>query len=198
MMWKQALGALAVGASVAPFAFAQDQPETRPRVKVDVQTDADADANKSAASNLAFRASDLADLDVRNAEGETIGSVNDLVIDVETGKVRYVAVSSGGFAGLGDKLFAIPLNQFKVMKDTDDDVYFFSTNLTEEKLKNAPGFDEENWPAMASQTQWTQQVDKYYGQGDAVEGVDATDDATPRRVPRVDVDVTPPRVDRDR
>jgi sporulation protein YlmC with PRC-barrel domain len=197
-MWKQALGALALGAFVAPFAVAQDQAEARPRVKVDVQTNADADANKSAASNLAFRASDLADLDVRNAQGETVGSVHDLVIDVETGKVRYVAVAYGGFAGLGDKLFAIPLKQFKVKKDTEDDVYFFSTNLTEEKLKNAPGFDEENWPAMASQTQWTEQVDKYYGDDDTVEGVDATEETAPRAVPRVDIDVTPPRVDRDR
>lgn len=184
-MWKQAFAAMALGAFVAPFAFAQDQPDPKPRIQVDVNADAASDAAKSSASNLAFRASDLMDLDVRNSDGASVGSVHDLVIDVETGKIRYVAVAYGGFAGLGDKLFAIPLKQFKVMKDAEDDVYFFSTNLTEEKMKNAPGFDQENWPAMASQTQWTQDVDKYYGEGDSVD----TDDATPR----VDVDVTPRR-----
>jgi sporulation protein YlmC with PRC-barrel domain len=199
-MWKLALGAIAIGALAVPSAAAQDQPTPRPRIKVDVQ--ANADANASAASNLAFRASDLMDLDVRNAQGETVGSVHDLVIDVETGKVRYVAVAYGGFAGLGDKLFAIPLKQFKVKKDTEDDVYFLSTNLSEERMKSAPGFDEENWPAMASQTQWTQQVDKYYGDGDSIEGVDATNDATndaaPRAVPRVEIEVAPPRANRGR
>jgi sporulation protein YlmC with PRC-barrel domain len=175
-MWKLALGAVAIGVLAAPSAVVQEQPAPRPRVQVDAQTDADVDGNESAASNLAFRASDLMDLDVRDARGKTVGSVEDLVIDVETGNVRYVAVAYGGFAGLGDKLFAIPLKQFKVKKDTDDDVDFLSTNLSEEKLKNAPGFDEKNSPAMASRTQWTQQVDKYYGDGDSVEGVDATND----------------------
>jgi sporulation protein YlmC with PRC-barrel domain len=184
-MLKRTFATIALGAFVAaPFAVAQDQPEARPGVKVQAQADADA----SSSSNLAFRASDLEGLDVRNQQGDTVGSVHDLVVDVESGKIRYVAVSYGGFAGLGDKLFAIPLKQFKVMKDTEDDVYFFSTSLTEEKLKNAPGFDEDNWPAMASQTQWTQQVDEYYGDGDDVDLV----------APRVDVDVTPPRVERDR
>lgn len=173
-MLKRTFAAMALGLCAAPFAFAQDQPETRPRVQVDARATADAD--RSSASNLAFRASDLEGLDVRNKQGDTVGSVHDLVVDVESGKIRYVAVSYGGFAGLGDKLFAIPLKQFKVMKDTEDDVYFFSTNLTEEKLKNAPGFDEDNWPAMANQTQWSQQVDEYYGDGDRVEGVDATPD----------------------
>lgn len=195
-MLKQALAAFAVSTLVAPWALAQDPPETRPRVKVDVQSNAEVE--KSAASNLAFRASDLADLEVRNSQGDKIGSVHDLVIDVETGKVRYVAVAYGGFAGLGDKLFAIPLKQFKVQKDTDNDVYYFATDLSEEKLKNAPGFDEKNWPAMASQTQWTQQVDKYYGDGDEVQGVDATEETAPRVAPRVDIDVVPPRTNGDR
>ena len=195
-MWKRTFAAMALGALVAPIAFAQDQPDPKPRIKVEAK--ADADAARSSASNLAFRASDLMDLDVRNSSGATVGSVHDLVIDVESGKVRYVAVAYGGFAGLGDKLFAVPLTQFKALKDTEDDVYYFSTNLSEEKMKNAPGFDEENWPAMASQTQWTQQVDKYYGDGDTVEGVDATKETSPRAVPRVEIDVTPPRVVRDR
>jgi sporulation protein YlmC with PRC-barrel domain len=193
-MWKLALGAAALGVLAAPSAVVQEQPAPRPHIQAEVQTNADADATKRAASNLAFRASDLMDLDVRDAQGKPVGSVEDLVIDVETGNVRYVAVAYGGFAGLGDKLFAIPLKQFKVKKDTDDDVYFLSTNLSEEKLKNAPGFDEKNWPAMANRTQWTQQVDKYYGDGDSVEGVDAT----PRTAPRIEIEATPPRANRDR
>ncbi|HEV7280059.1 MAG TPA: PRC-barrel domain-containing protein [Pirellulaceae bacterium] len=183
-MLKRTFAAIAIGAFVAPLAFAQDGPVNRPRANAQ----AAASATKSSASSLAFRTSDLEGLDVRNKEGETVGSVKDLVVDVETGKIRYVAVSYGGFAGLGDKLFAIPLKQFKVVKDTEDDVYYFSTTLTEEQMKNAPGFDEQNWPAMASQSQWTQQVDQYYGDGDDIDLV----------APRVDVDVTPPRVERDR
>lgn len=188
-MWKRSFAAFALGAFAATFAFAQDRPTAQPKGSEQPskaeQPSADATTapeKGSAGLNLAFRASDLEGLDVRNKAGEKIGSVHDLVIDVENGKVRYVAVSYGGFAGVGDKLFAIPLHQFKAMKDTEDDVYFFSTNLTEEKMKNAPGFDEENWPAMASQTQWTKQVDEYYGDDDRI---DAEKDATPDRlVPR--------------
>lgn len=50
----------------------------------------------------------LIDDDVRNSEGEKLGDVKDLMIDLQGGRVAYVVVSHVGVLGMGDKLFAIP------------------------------------------------------------------------------------------
>ena len=43
-----------------------------------------------------FKPSKLIGLNVRNKEGEKLGTVNDLVLNIETGKIAYVALSVGG------------------------------------------------------------------------------------------------------
>ena len=45
---------------------------------------------------------------VQNAAGEDLGEINELMIDLEKGRIAYAVLSFGGFLGLGDKLFAIP------------------------------------------------------------------------------------------
>src|SRR4051812_41628357 len=45
---------------------------------------------------------------VRNPAGEDLGKVEEIMIDVPSGRVAYAVVSFGGFLGIGDKLFAVP------------------------------------------------------------------------------------------
>jgi len=106
------------------------------------------------------RISTLEDMHVRNAAGEDIGKIRDLVIDVNSGKVVYAALDFGGFLGIGDKLFAVPWHSLQV-KGTDKDQYLM-LNITKERLKEAPGFDKNHWPDTANAT-WASDVDQFYG-----------------------------------
>ena len=45
---------------------------------------------------------------VMNRQGEELGDIEDIMIDVQRGCVAYAVMSCGGVPGLGDKLFAIP------------------------------------------------------------------------------------------
>lgn len=45
---------------------------------------------------------------VVNARGEDIGKIDEIMIDIPTGRIAYAVLSFGGFLGMGDKLFAIP------------------------------------------------------------------------------------------
>jgi sporulation protein YlmC with PRC-barrel domain len=108
----------------------------------------------------AYRSSDLLDMEVKNAEGKDLGKISDIVIATDSGDVRYAAMSFGGFLGLGDKMFALPWDALR-MKKTDDSTYLV-LNVTKEKLENAPGFDEDNWPNFAD-AQMTSKLDAYYG-----------------------------------
>ncbi len=67
-----------------------------------------------------------------------------------TGKVRYAAVSYGGFMGMGDKMYAVPMDAFIFKRDKDmffDDVTLI-LNVTQEQLKDEKGFDNKNWPDL--------------------------------------------------
>lgn len=55
------------------------------------------------------RESDIRRLDVFNENGDQIGSVEDFYVDTQEREVRFLEVSSGGFMGLGEKRFLIPV-----------------------------------------------------------------------------------------
>ncbi len=67
-------------------------------------------------------------------------------------------LSSGGFLGIGDRLFAIPWNVLTL--DTDREC--FVLNVSSQRIKDAPGFDKDNWPSMAD-TAWATSIHEYYG-----------------------------------
>jgi len=96
--------------------------------------------------------------DVVNAQGEDLGNIDDLMIDLERGRVAYAVLSFGGFLGMGDKLFAIPWEAMTV----DQDNKRLVLNVDKELLKKAPGFDKNNWPDMADPA-WGAELHSYYG-----------------------------------
>src|SRR5918911_5710212 len=53
-------------------------------------------------------ASSLTGDSVKNAAGEDLGKVDEIMIDIPSGRVAYVVLSFGGFLRMGNKLFAVP------------------------------------------------------------------------------------------
>jgi sporulation protein YlmC with PRC-barrel domain len=95
---------------------------------------------------------------VVNDAGEHLGKMQDIMIDLDSGRIAYAVMSFGGFMGTGDKLFAVPWEAFQVSFQDKN----FILNVPKEKLKQAPGFDKNNWPAVANYT-WLPEVYEYYG-----------------------------------
>jgi sporulation protein YlmC with PRC-barrel domain len=52
---------------------------------------------------------DIRGKDVYHVDGEQIGSVDDVYIDRRERKVRFLEVGAGGFLGLGERRFLIPV-----------------------------------------------------------------------------------------
>jgi sporulation protein YlmC with PRC-barrel domain len=96
------------------------------------------------------RVSQLMGMNIENSQGKSVGEIEDLVLDTKTGKVEYVAVTYGGFLGLGDKLFAVPMKAFQTKTDPDDrDDYVLVLDVTQQQLEGAQGFDQDHWPNFA-------------------------------------------------
>lgn len=98
--------------------------------------------------------------DVRNAQGEDLGHIEEIMVDPSNGKTAYAVLSFGGFLGLGDKLFAVPFSRLNV--DREDEKMIL--DVDKERLKEAPGFDKDNWPDFhAVDSAYRTSVDSYYG-----------------------------------
>lgn len=118
-----------------------------------------ADKKTDSARTHHFRASAIEGMKVVNGSGEKLGKINDLVVDLNTGKIAYAALDFGGFIGIGDKLFAVPFKAFQCVTDADGQHLVLA--IPKDKLEKAPGFDAKHWPA-AGNSSWLE-VDQYYG-----------------------------------
>jgi sporulation protein YlmC with PRC-barrel domain len=108
-------------------------------------------------SNAPIKASAIIGTKVVNNQHESLGDVKEMVIDPRTGKVAYAVVSFGGFLGMGEKLFAIPFTAF-AYKPTENE---YVLDVAKERLKAAPGFDSDHWPAMSDE-KWNRDLSSYY------------------------------------
>jgi sporulation protein YlmC with PRC-barrel domain len=95
---------------------------------------------------------------VMTSDGEDVGKIKEIMLDVYSGRVAYAVMSVGGFLGIGDKLLAIPWNALTL----DTNRKCFQLSATSEVVKNAPGFDKDHWPSMADAT-WASELHNYYG-----------------------------------
>ena len=102
-------------------------------------------------------ASTLAGDVVKNSAGEDLGKLDEIMIDIPTGRVAYAVLSFGGFLRMGNKLFAVPWDLLTV----DEDQKYFVLDVEKSHLENAPGFDKDNWPDMADPN-WKKENDAFY------------------------------------
>ena len=89
------------------------------------------------------RSSEFLGYDVVGPRDDRIASVEDVVVDLETGQVVYVAIASGGFLGIGREYYAVSFDQLQVVV-ADEEIRL---DITEDDLERVEGFDTDNWPA---------------------------------------------------
>ncbi|MDQ6758132.1 MAG: PRC-barrel domain-containing protein [Bacteroidota bacterium] len=91
---------------------------------------------------------------VHNENNEHMGKIQDIMVNITTGKIEYVVIEFGGFLTIGEKYFAIPFGLLKV--DPEKKAFIF--NQPKEMLEKAPGFDLNHWPETnfhAEETYWS-------------------------------------------
>jgi sporulation protein YlmC with PRC-barrel domain len=95
---------------------------------------------------------------VENAQGEDLGSIDNLMINLQTGRVEYAVIEYGSVLGIGGKLFAIPFDELKVIPGR----HVFLVNRDKDYLKMSPGFDKNHWPDTNDHTYYGD-VNSYWG-----------------------------------
>ena len=95
---------------------------------------------------------------VINVKGETLGKIDNLVVDIDTGKIVYAVLESGGFLGIGDKLLPVPWESLAALPS--EGIFFL--NQSKEQMEKAPAFDKNNLPNMGDM-HWGEGIFKHYG-----------------------------------
>lgn len=107
----------------------------------------------------ADKASKLIGMEVKNDLNLELGKISDMALDVESGRIIYVIVSSGGFIGIGSTLHAVPPQL--LYYDFTNGVIKFA--ISQDKFNAAPGFDMAKW-ADCSDSNRVVDVYRYYGE----------------------------------
>lgn len=100
---------------------------------------------------------------VENMEGEDLGTIDNLMINIHSGKVEYAVIEYGAFLGMGGKLFAIPFDELRVAPGR----HVFIVNRDKDYLRMSPGFDKTHWPNTNDHNYYGD-VDAYWGSAGAV------------------------------
>lgn len=97
-----------------------------------------------------YRVSNLTGKYVMNGTGDnadTLGHIEDAVINLNDGSVAYYVLSHGETLGFGGKYFAIAPEALRL---TENGEYFILTGVSNKDLDNMKGFDANTWPREPS------------------------------------------------
>ena len=93
-------------------------------------------------------------------EGEELGILKELMVDLYAGQVKYAVLSMNEFLGLGKKLFAIPWPALSI--NAQD--HTFTLQVDKDELRDAPAFDKDHRPDEAQyESDWLSDLYDYYG-----------------------------------
>ncbi len=94
---------------------------------------------------------------VYNAEGEKLGTVEDVMIDRVSGRIAYAVLSFGGFLGIGHRHYPLPWSTLHY----DTSLGGYVVNLDRRMLEGAPAYADDA-PADWEDHVWGQRVHDYY------------------------------------
>jgi sporulation protein YlmC with PRC-barrel domain len=103
---------------------------------------------------LKDNAEDIRGRTVRDKDDNDIGHVDDLLVDDTENKVRFLQVAAGGFLGLGQKKFLVPVDA--ISRIDDQHVHI---DRTLEHVTGAPDYD----PEVVAERSYYEGLYGYYG-----------------------------------
>jgi sporulation protein YlmC with PRC-barrel domain len=105
-----------------------------------------------------LRSKTLFEYQVKSPQGEDLGKIEEVMIDMEIGRVAYAVLSFGGLWGLGSKWVPVPWDAVTLRPDEK----VLLLKIEKEKIEKAPNFEAATLPELANR-QWGAVIHTYYG-----------------------------------
>ncbi|QOZ37838.1 PRC-barrel domain-containing protein [Bradyrhizobium sp. CCBAU 53421] len=121
MLIKSIVAGAAGSALLATVAFAQAPTDKSDKMAPAASTTSQAPAASTSATSPTefkgnWRASKVVGLSVYNDKNESVGSINDLLME-KGGTIKAVVIGVGGFLGVGEHLVAVPIDKVKFVNE---------------------------------------------------------------------------------
>jgi sporulation protein YlmC with PRC-barrel domain len=142
-------GALSFSLLLAPVCWAQDElglpekpaadrpaapPPEQAKTKPAAQETIPLSSSKPTQQEVKVAGSTIIGTAVKNAQGEDLGKIKDLMIDTQNGRVTSALLAVGGTLGMGAKQVEIPWDTLKVGLGKEELI----VEMNKEQLQNAP------------------------------------------------------------
>ena len=114
--------------------------------------------NTTATSGRLIAAAQVQGTAVYNAALEKLGTLEDVMIDKETGRIAYAVLSFGGFLGIGDRYYPLPWEKLGYSTEMGG----YVVDIDRDGLEGAPSYTDAaavEWNDEA----WRRDVYTYYG-----------------------------------
>jgi sporulation protein YlmC with PRC-barrel domain len=108
--------------------------------------------------NKSFRSDELLGTEVRNPKGEALGSIEDLLMSPQTGKIAYLVIGRGGVFGIGKKYVPVPWDSFEATPNVD----LLVLDASEQTMNGAPQVADGRAMRTNGFEQKSQKVDEYW------------------------------------
>jgi sporulation protein YlmC with PRC-barrel domain len=105
-----------------------------------------------------LRSKTLFEYRVKSPQGEDLGKIEEVMIDMEVGRVAYAVLSFGGLLGLGSKWVPVPWDAVALLPAEK----VLLLKIEKEKIEKAPNFEAATLPELANR-QWGAVIHTYYG-----------------------------------
>jgi hypothetical protein len=115
-------------------------------------------AKSVTAMDVPFRSDQLIDNDVVSPANETLGSVHDLVISPQTGKIAYVVIARGGLFGIDESYTPVPWGDFKATPNGS----LLVLDTTKAAMSAAPQAGDDQFTKSGQFSEESAKVDAYW------------------------------------
>lgn len=105
-----------------------------------------------------LKATDLMEKQVENQDGEKLGTVEDLIVDVDSGELEFVVVSSGGILGIGGDLRAVPPGE---LSEQGEDRLVL--DISSDRWEEAPTIERDEIARLGEEQQ-SEEIRSFYQQ----------------------------------
>lgn len=93
------------------------------------------------------KASEMLGKNIVDSQNKKVGKIKDMAIDVRNNRINYVVVSTGGIAGMGDKLHAVPSQAIRATADSDK----ATLTLSPQVFNESPTLPDKGWITAVDQ-----------------------------------------------
>ena len=119
------------------------------------------------------RANKLIGKEIKSSDNQRIGKLDNLVVDLETGRILYALIGSGGVGKVGETRYAVAPGLFT---EADNSLMI---NVDKQKLTGAPQFTSEmEKNGQLNQADFVYKVYQYFGQNAWWQGKTAPNEGT--------------------